>query len=170
MHPWSQCHIDLRWKSFTLQISSPRPEFIKYISSTRMVVAKPISCNLLFSLLWEWSKHWLLAEYHIHISQVSPQLTCGDTWKIYVWSKGSNSYFCKSKIVTDTTNSVLATTIPVPISTCIATITSTVQCWKIKSQGKKTTIFTIWTLWHVQTFIPSSINMIRWINYNIKQF
>ena len=171
MHPSSQCHIDLRWKSLTQQISSARPEFIKYISGTKLGVAKPICCNLLFSLFWEWSKHtWLSAKYHIHICWVSPQLSCGDTCQICMWFKGSELYFCKTKIELDANNSMSATTIPILISTGIATITFTLQCWQIiKSQGEKNNIHHL-GMWDVQTFIPSSLNMIGWINYNIKQF
>ena len=29
--------------------------------------------------------HWLTIEYHVHIWQVSPQLDCGDTCKIWTW-------------------------------------------------------------------------------------
>ena len=41
------------------------------------------------------SKHTLDTEYHVCIWQVSPQLSCGDTCQIWMWFKGSNSYFCK---------------------------------------------------------------------------
>ena len=41
------------------------------------------------------SKHTLAIEYHVYIWQVSPQLSCGDTWQIWMWFKESNRYFCK---------------------------------------------------------------------------
>ena len=40
-------------------------------------------------------KHTLAIEYHVYIWQVSPQLSCGDTCQIWMWSKESNRYFCK---------------------------------------------------------------------------
>ena len=43
----------------------------------------------------ESQKHTLAIEYHVHIWQVSPQLSCGDTCQIWMWSKESNRYFCK---------------------------------------------------------------------------
>ena len=43
------------------------------------------------------SKHTLDTEYHVCIWQVSPQLSCGDTCHIWMWFKGSNSYFARSK-------------------------------------------------------------------------
>ena len=43
----------------------------------------------------ESQKHALAIEYHIYIWQVSPQLSCGDTCQIWMWSKESNRYFCK---------------------------------------------------------------------------
>ena len=36
--------------------------------------------------------------YHIHIWQVSPQLSCGDTWQIWTWLEISDLYFCWIKI------------------------------------------------------------------------
>ena len=49
----------------------------------------------------EWWKQWLPEWYHVHIWQVSPQLSCGDTWQIWTWLKVSNLYFCKIKISRD---------------------------------------------------------------------
>ena len=43
----------------------------------------------------ESQKHALAIEYHVYIWQVSPQLSCGDTCQIWMWSKESNRYFCK---------------------------------------------------------------------------
>ena len=40
-------------------------------------------------------KHMLAFEYHVYIWQVSPQLSCDDTCKIWMWFKESNRYFCK---------------------------------------------------------------------------
>ena len=41
----------------------------------------------------------LAIEYHVHICQVSPQLSCGDTSQIWMWYKESNRYFCRIKIL-----------------------------------------------------------------------
>ena len=43
----------------------------------------------------ESQKHALPIEYHAYIWQVSPQLSCGDTCQIWMWSKEYNRYFCK---------------------------------------------------------------------------
>ena len=43
------------------------------------------------------SKHTLDIKYYVHIWQVSPQLSCGDTFQIWMWFKESNSYFCKTE-------------------------------------------------------------------------
>ena len=58
-------------------------------------------CSVFSPFFSEWPKHWLLIEYHIHISQVSLQLSCGDTCEIWMWFKGSDWYFCKSNISPD---------------------------------------------------------------------
>ena len=41
--------------------------------------------SVIFPNFSAFSKHWLLIEYHIHIWQVSPQLSCGDTCQIWMW-------------------------------------------------------------------------------------
>ena len=40
-------------------------------------------------------KYMVAVEHHIHIWQVSPQLSCGDTRQIWMWCKESNRYICK---------------------------------------------------------------------------
>ena len=37
----------------------------------------------------------LAIEYHVHIWQVLPQLSCGDTCQIWMWFKQCNRYFCE---------------------------------------------------------------------------
>ena len=49
-------------------------------------------------LLLSLSRNWLPMEYYVYIWQVSPQLSCGDTWQIWTWFKLNNVYFCKIKI------------------------------------------------------------------------
>ena len=44
-----------------------------------------------FSDYW---KHWLPVWHHVHIWQVSPQLSCVDTWQIWKRLKVFNLYFC----------------------------------------------------------------------------
>ena len=51
-----------------------------------------------FPIFSEWSKQWLPLWYQVHIWQVSPQLSCGDTWQIWIWLKLSDLYFCQIKI------------------------------------------------------------------------
>ena len=41
------------------------------------------------------SKHTLTVKYGVHIWQVSPQLSCGDTFQIWMWFEESNMYFCE---------------------------------------------------------------------------
>ena len=38
-------------------------------------------------------KYMLAIVYHVHIWQVLPQLSCGDTCQIWMWCKWSNRYF-----------------------------------------------------------------------------
>ena len=40
-------------------------------------------------------KYMLAIEYHVHIWQVSPQLSCGDTCQIWMRFKECNRYFCQ---------------------------------------------------------------------------
>ena len=35
----------------------------------------------------------LAIEYHVHIGQVLPQLSCGDTCQIWMWFRECNRYF-----------------------------------------------------------------------------
>ena len=48
-------------------------------------VTKPISSVPLFSELFSTVK--LTIEYHVYICQVPPQLSCGDTCQIWMWSE-----------------------------------------------------------------------------------
>ena len=40
-------------------------------------------------------KYMLAIEYHVHIWQVSPQLSCGDTCQIWMKFKECNRYYCQ---------------------------------------------------------------------------
>ena len=40
-------------------------------------------------------KYMLAIEYHVHIWQVLPQLSCGDTCQIWIWFKDFKRYFCE---------------------------------------------------------------------------
>ena len=60
-----------------------------------VVVTKPIFSVPLFSTFPLLSKQKLAIEYRVHIWQVSPQLSCGDTCQIWMWFRESNRYFCK---------------------------------------------------------------------------
>ena len=50
--------------------------------------------SVIFPFFSEWSKQWLPVWYEAHIWQVSPPLSCGDTWQIWTWLKLSDLYFC----------------------------------------------------------------------------
>ena len=41
------------------------------------------------------SKHTVAIAYHVYIWQVSPQLSCGDTWQIWMWLKEFDKHFRK---------------------------------------------------------------------------
>ena len=45
------------------------------------------------------SKQTLAIEYHVYIWQVSPQLSCSNTYQIWMWFRESNRFFCKIVIV-----------------------------------------------------------------------
>ena len=48
-------------------------------------------------------KHWnvvLSIKYHVHICQVSPQHSCGDTWQIWMWLRLFISYFYNIRSMT----------------------------------------------------------------------
>ena len=67
------------------------------VYSIRGGVIKPIfSVPLIynfFKMIKTSSSIW----YHVHIWQVSPQLSCGDPWHIWTWFEVSNLYFAKKK-------------------------------------------------------------------------
>ena len=44
-------------------------------------------------------KYMLAIEYHIHIWQVSPQLSCRDTCQIWMWCKESNRYLGRIELL-----------------------------------------------------------------------
>ena len=48
-----------------------------------------------FTNISDCTKHTLAIEYHIHISQVSPQLTSCEAMEIWMSFNESNRYFCK---------------------------------------------------------------------------
>ena len=47
-----------------------------------------------FSALW---KHTLAIEYHVDIWHVPPQLSCGETYEIWIWIKWLSRCICKIK-------------------------------------------------------------------------
>ena len=62
-------------------------------------ITQPITCTLLYSQIFQpLSKHSLAIEYHIHIWQMSPQLSCINTCQMWRWFKEPNKYFWKIKI------------------------------------------------------------------------
>ena len=59
---------------------------------------KPIfSVPLIFLIFSPSSKHWLPIEYHVHIWQVSPQLSCGDTSQIWKWCEEPNIHILQNQ-------------------------------------------------------------------------
>ena len=64
-------------------------------SCKRLWVTEPISSIPLFSQFYRITKHWLPIKYHIHIWQVSLQLSCSDTCQIWKWFSEHSRYFCR---------------------------------------------------------------------------
>ena len=60
-------------------------------------VTNPIFSVSLFSHFFWMIKNWIPRWYHVHIWQVSPQLSCGDTWQIWMWLKYLTYTFAKPK-------------------------------------------------------------------------
>ena len=62
-------------------------------------VTKPIFIPLYSSFFCIAETHvgYFIIEYHDHIWQLLPPLSCDDTCQISMWFKESNSYFCKIK-------------------------------------------------------------------------
>ena len=58
-------------------------------------VIMPISPLIYFFEFSALCKHTFAIEYHVYISQVSPQLSCGSTCQIWMWFKESDRYSCK---------------------------------------------------------------------------
>ena len=48
-----------------------------------------------FPNFWTSPKYMLAIEYEVHIWQVLPQLSCGDTCQIWMWFKDFKRYFCE---------------------------------------------------------------------------
>ena len=72
-----------------------RSSYSKTVTESGVGVTKPIFSVPLFSTFPLLSKQTLAIEYRVHIWQVSPQLSCGDTCQIWMWFGESNRYFCK---------------------------------------------------------------------------
>ena len=67
---------------------------LKHRKRTGLGVTKTISCSVIF-LIFQHRQNMLAIEYDVHIWQVSPQLSCGDTCQIRMWCKESTRYFCR---------------------------------------------------------------------------
>ena len=52
-----------------------------------------------FYTFLEVSKYCVPIEHHVHIWQVSSQLSCGDTYRIWMWSIESNRCYTRSKSI-----------------------------------------------------------------------
>ena len=52
-------------------------------------------CSLHFPF-FSITEHWLYIRHHLHIWQVSPQLSCVDTCPIWTWFKRSNRHFSET--------------------------------------------------------------------------
>ena len=72
---WVECLSDwVRWKRSGVGVTKLIGNFLNY-----------------FPNFLSLSKHTLAIEYHIYIWQVSPQLSCGHTYQIWMWFKESTS-------------------------------------------------------------------------------
>ena len=75
-----------------------------------------------FPTFSEWWKQWLPEWYQVHIWQVSPQLSCGDTWQIWTWLKVSNLYFYR--IIISRNGEINERSFSNPHPRCVVTPTS----------------------------------------------
>ena len=66
--------------------------------STGDGVTKPFFPFPYFPIFVGSSNDRLPIQYHVHICQMSPQLSCGDTWQIWMWIEESKLYVCSIKI------------------------------------------------------------------------
>ena len=69
-----------------------------YIFYTVVGLLSKFSPLSYFARFSGWSKYRSPTKHHIYIYQLSPQLSCGDTWQIWRWFKGYYVYFYKVKI------------------------------------------------------------------------
>ena len=75
--------------------------------------------NFLRSAIFQFSKYMLAIEYHVHILQVSPQLSWGDTSHISKWFNEPNRYSCNINffLTEKFSNGDLSNSIPALIKT-----------------------------------------------------
>ena len=75
--------------------------------------------NFLRSAIFQFSKYMLAIEYHVHIIQVSPQLSWGDTSHISKWLNEPNRYSCNINffLTEKFSNGDLSNSIPALIKT-----------------------------------------------------
>ena len=85
-------------RSFVLLLSTQMPYKEAPVNELRWGLLSQFSPFRYFPNFSECWKQLLPEWYQVHIWQVSPQLSCGDTWQIWTSLKVSNIYFCKIKI------------------------------------------------------------------------
>ena len=94
------------------------------------------------------SNHPLATEHHVHIWQVSPQLSCGYTSQIWMWFKESVSFTRLKILLTEKlTNGTLVTPTPDHLSYCTVSpplryryeliITRSTQVFRLTYNGKE---------------------------------
>ena len=72
----------------------PPPNLLTHVAP-EVGITKPISPFSYFPNFSTSPKYMLAIEYHVHIWQVSPQLSCSDTCQIWMRLKERNRYFCQ---------------------------------------------------------------------------
>ena len=94
-----------KWHPFCFGLNLLRADTAVYLSFAS--VKSPSSTVLGWGLLSQFPpfryspyfsaspKYMLVIEHHVHIWQVSPQLSCGDICQIWMWLVESNRYFSR---------------------------------------------------------------------------
>ena len=85
--------LKVNWSISLLYASAGQYKMVAILQLTFSNQFMPIFSVPLFPNISELSTHGLPLDYLVHISQVSPQLSCEDTRRIWTWFERSNLQF-----------------------------------------------------------------------------
>ena len=96
------CYSSIFWYKYIPWINTNKTSTVDYISKSidlGLGLQNQFSPFRYFYILIfsQHLKHRLTIEYHIHIWQVLPQLSCSDTHQLWKWFKAPKRYFSKIK-------------------------------------------------------------------------